>query len=227
MNSREEIGLIFDLDGTLIKSAPAITSVANEFLGTLGLPSVKLKETISFIGGGSEQFVRLLLESRKAYSQNEFATRFATFSKIYVAASPELNQPFMGAEKALREMAKRGHPLALCTNKPAAPTHQIIEALGWGDLFGAIVAGDTLAVKKPNPAPLFKAAKAIGCRLLLYVGDSEVDAATAEAAAQPFVLFTEGYRKTAVEGIEHAANFSEYSQLGDVVGGLLSEPSFT
>jgi len=215
--NKETFGLIFDLDGTLIDSAPSITAVANAFLATLSLAPLVEKETISFIGGGSEQFVRLMLESRGAYDAPLFDTNFAKFSQIYVSAAPELNHPYPGAETALRRLAEQGYALALCTNKPEAPTKKIIDALGWGDLFGAVIAGDTLPVKKPNPLPLQEAAKRIACRSLLYFGDSETDAATAENAGHPFVLFTEGYRKSSVQEMRHTARFSNYSELSQIV----------
>ncbi len=220
MRGETPIGLVFDLDGTLVDSAPAITAVANEFLATLNLAPLTIQETVSFIGGGSPQFVGLMLKSREAFDAARFDQNFASFSAIYRAASPELNQPFPGAEAALRGLAERGHAIALCTNKPAAPTQRIVEALGWDDLFGAVIAGDTLPVKKPNPAPLREAARRIGCLSVLFFGDSETDAATAKAAGEPFVLFTEGYRKSSVEELAPAAHFSHYEQLRGLIESL-------
>lgn len=222
MQDTSKTGLIFDLDGTLIESAPAITAVANAFLDTLGLSPLRLEETISFIGGGSQQFVRLALESREAYEPKEFDALFERFSTIYIASSPELNRPFPGAEDALREMHELGYRLALCTNKPAAPTQRILKALAWEDLFGAVIAGDTLAVKKPDPLPLLEAANRVGCATLFYVGDSETDAETARRASKPFVLFTKGYRKSGLSEIPHVAHFSSYTELAGIVGSLHS-----
>lgn len=216
----QPFGLIFDLDGTLIESAPAIAAVANEFLRSQGLPTLTMAETISFIGGGSQEFVRLMLQSRGAYVEAIFDQNFSLFSEIYLDASPALNEPFPGVETALRTMAAQGYPLALCTNKPEAPTKRIIDTLGWTDLFGALIAGDTLPVKKPDPTPLLEAAKRIDCSSFLYFGDSEVDEETAARARQPFVLFTEGYRKAAPEDMQHAAKFSDYTQLGAIVESL-------
>lgn len=220
MTSLQPTGLIFDLDGTLIESAPAITAVANEFLATIGQTPLVVKETISFIGGGSQQFVQLMLESRGAYLPAEFESHYARFSEIYLGASPEQNHAFPGAEAALRALAARGYPLALCTNKPEAPTQRIVDALGWRDLFPVVIAGDTLAVKKPDPAPLREAARQLGVAQLLYVGDSETDAATAEAADERFLLFTEGYRKTEVAKMRHTASFSDYGWLEAIVSRL-------
>lgn len=218
--SLDRFGLIFDLDGTLIESALAITAVANEFLRTQGLSELTQEETISFIGGGSQEFVRLMLQSRNAYVETDFARNFSHFSEIYLDASPELNQPFPGVETALRAMAAKGYRLAMCTNKPEAPTKRIVDALGWTDLFGALIAGDTLPVKKPDPTPLLEAAKRIDCTSYLYFGDSEVDEQCAARANQPFVLFTQGYRKTAPEDMRHAASFSDYTELASIVESL-------
>ncbi len=218
--ANSEAGIIFDLDGTLIDSAPAITAVANDFLATLKLAPLEVAETISFIGGGSQQFVRLMLESRDAYEEGLFERQFSDFSGIYLDAAPDLNTPFAGVEEVLEELLGAGHPLALCTNKPEAPTRRIVAHFGWQQFFPVIVAGDTLTVKKPNPAPLYSAMKSIDRESVFFVGDSETDASTAAAAGQPFLLFTEGYRKTAVADLHCAASFSHYSEFRGSVASL-------
>tara|TARA_R110002073_G_scaffold336557_1_gene535423 strand:+ start:16043 stop:16723 length:681 start_codon:yes stop_codon:yes gene_type:complete len=221
MHKAKQCGLVFDLDGTLIESAPAIRAVGNQFLASLNLEPLSLGETVACIGGGSPQFVRLILEARSAYEEAVFDDRFLQFTKLYNAASPHLNRPFEGAEDALRSLASAGHALALCTNKPAAPTMKVLDALGWSNLFGAVIAGDTLPIRKPDPAPLLEAARRIDCQSILYFGDSEVDAETAVNASVPFVLFTEGYRKATEDELVHVARYSSYSEFGSVVASAL------
>ena len=87
-------------------------------------------------------------------------------------------------------------------------------------LFQVVLGGDSLPVRKPDPAPLFRVLADLGAPRAVYVGDSEVDAATAQAAAMPFALFTEGYRKTPVEALPHDVAFSDFTDLPAIVERL-------
>ena len=78
-----------------------------------------------------------------------------------------------------------------------------------------VIGGDSLGVKKPDPAPLLRAFEALAEPNPLYVGDSEIDAETAERAGVPFALFTEGYRKAAIEELTHAFRFDDFAKLPD------------
>jgi len=84
-------------------------------------------------------------------------------------------------------------------------------------LFDTVVGGDSLSVSKPDAAPLIAAFDALPPNLKVYVGDSEVDASTAQNAEIPFLLYTEGYRKTAIDQIAHAGSFSDYMQLEELI----------
>lgn len=133
-------------------------------------------------------------------------------------------QAFVGSGlPALEALDAAGHPLALCTNKPLRPTHAALESTGLRRFFRAVVGGDTLPVRKPDPAPLLTAWRALGTTRAIYVGDSGVDAQTAEAAALPFVLFTEGYLNAPRETIRETASFSDFGALP----GLISRISAT
>jgi phosphoglycolate phosphatase len=80
-----------------------------------------------------------------------------------------------------------------------------------------VLGGDSLPTRKPDPAMVYDAARQLGRERVLYIGDSEVDAETAMNADLPFVLFTEGYRKTPVDQLQHAATFKQFCQLPDIV----------
>ena len=215
-------GVVFDLDGTLIASAPAIQAVANAYLAEAGLgPPLSVEETIAFVGGGSPVFVEKMLASRGLPHPADMGARYAAFQVHYRNANPALNVPYAGAEAALDALAAAGHVLALCTNKPAAPTAKVLAALGWEGRFARVVAGDTLPVKKPDPAPLHHAAEAVGWPYV-YVGDSEVDAETARRAGVPFLLHTEGYRHAEVADMPHAEAFSDWAEVPALVARLLS-----
>ena len=116
----------------------------------------------------------------------------------------------------LETLHQKGHRIGLCTNKPVAPTNDILDHFGLTNLFSVVIGGDSLAQRKPDPAPLLAAFEALGGPGI-YVGDSEVDAQTAERAGIPIALFTEGYRKTPVAELTHEWAFRDFADLSAII----------
>ncbi|MEO1678930.1 MAG: phosphoglycolate phosphatase [Pseudomonadota bacterium] len=210
------VAVVLDLDGTLIDSAPDIHAAANAALGAEGVAPLSLDEARSFVGAGTPTFVRRAMAAR-GIDADRFEPLHAAFLGAYEGAVA-LTAPYPGAVDALAVLAGRGHPMGLCTNKPIGPTRTVLEHFRLAHVFGAVMGGDSLAVRKPDPAPLHAVMEGLGASTCLYVGDSEVDAETAARAGVPFLLFTEGYRKTPVEDLPHAAAFSHW----DVLPGLVT-----
>ncbi len=212
--------VIFDLDGTLVDSAGALCDIANQFMAENGWQALRLAEARSFIGHGSRWFLEQALTTRGVtFDAATFEKLFERFHEIYANAPGAANTPYPGANDVLRALAgDERFALAMCTNKPVAPTRVVLEALGWTGLFDVVIGGDELAERKPHPLPLLTALERTGARDAVYVGDSEVDAATAKAAEIPFLLFTEGYRHGPIEEFEAAASFSHHSELFELVG---------
>lgn len=211
--------IIFDLDGTLVQSAAAIRDIVTNYMVERGLPALTLEEAHAYIGHGSPYFLTQALKARDAFDPATFDAEYERLQYFYRTAPGEANVPFPGVTEALKTLHGRGMKLAVCTNKPAAPTKVVLNAHGWTPLFGAVIAGDTLEQKKPDPTPLHEAARRLGAETAIYVGDSDVDAQAAEAAGYPFFLFTEGYRKAAVEDLPHAAAFSDFVELPGLIEG--------
>jgi len=210
------VNIVFDLDGTLIHSAPDIRAAANAALAAEGAEALDMDTTIAFIGNGvpkfAERAVRLRglgdgAEARVTQGMLEFFDRNpAEFSRLYD-----------GIEQLLPALRADGHRLGICTNKPEAPARAILDILGIADAFDVVFGGDSLPVKKPDPAPLHATFEALGGGARLYVGDSEVDAETAARAGVPFALYTEGYRKVPVEDLTHEFRFSDFAELGNFI----------
>ncbi len=217
------MSIVFDLDGTLVESAPAIRNIANALMAELNLPALDLAETRHYVGNGAAKFLEQALKTRSALVPEEFADRLSRFMVLYAEAPPQANKPMPGCEAAMKKLSASGHRLAICTNKPMAPTRALINALGWHDLVSVVIAGDTLPERKPHPAPLLKAIAELKQPFSLYVGDSDVDAATAEAARVPFFLFTEGYRKQPVNELTYAAKFQSFEELPGLVARFAVE----
>lgn len=117
------------------------------------------------------------------------------------------------------------HKLGLCTNKPELPARAVIRHMGIESFFDAVMAAGMLNSRKPDPAMLLKTIEDLGGGPTLYVGDSEVDAETASRAEVRLALFSEGYRKTPVNEIQHDWVFSEFASLPAIVAkAMLIEP---
>lgn len=207
--------IVFDLDGTLIDSAPDLCEVANGLLAEAGAAPLTLGETRQFIGNGASALVERMRQAR-GLPESEQDRMLATFVERYDAAVT-LTVPYPGVEDALDALVGAGHSLGICTNKPISPCRAVLKHLRLNGYFDTIWGGDSPATRKPDPAPLNAAFDALGGGDRVYVGDSEVDAETAQRAGVPFLLFTEGYRKTEVASIPHSFAFDDFAKLPRLV----------
>ncbi len=215
------MNIIFDLDGTLIDSAPDIQYVANTVLQRRGLTPITIEQTRSFVGEGAKVFVQKMMDARAMQDADDrFDEVHAEFIAVYEGAV-ERAVFYPGVQETLEELANEGHALALCTNKPEAPTRAVLSHMGLDAAFPVVVAGGMLPTRKPDPEMLLEANALAGGGTALYVGDSEIDAQTAKRAEIPFALFTEGYRKTPVEEMHHDFLFSEFAELPAIVARTL------
>lgn len=205
--------IVFDLDGTLIDSAPDIRLAVNAMLEDQGLQPLDLPTVVSFIGNGLPHLVRLAMQARDMDMSRHDALADDVIRR-YEAVNGKLTQLYPGTTDALNALAEAGHRLAICTNKPEVATKDILRHFNLARLFDRVIGGDSLPQRKPHPAPLLAA---FGDEPGLYVGDSEVDAETAGAAGVPFALFTGGYRKTPVEELSHACTFDAFDELPALV----------
>lgn len=207
--------VVFDLDGTLIDSAPDIHAAVNAVLRDHGVRPLTLDQVRGFIGGGVDLLWQRIIA---ATHQPEGMHRelLAGFMARY-SRSTGLTRLYPGVANALEALADRGHPLGICTNKPMQPTRAVLAHFGIAGLFGTVIAGDSLGERKPHPDPLRKALRELGADpdqpAALYVGDSEVDAETAAAVPVPLLLFTGGYRKTPVDQLPHLVAFDYFDAL--------------
>jgi len=214
--------IVFDLDGTLIDSAPDIRIVGSDALAAAGLAPMTLEETRACIGHGAAAFVTQALALRGAGGDGALHAKVLKVFLDRYDDAIDSTLPYPGVPEAVAALQAAGHRLALCTNKPTGPTRAVMAHVGLLDAFETLICGDTLPQRKPDPAPLLAAVRAVGGAPALYVGDSEVDAATAEAARIPFILFTEGYRKGPVVSLSHTRRFDCFHDLPALVAELLS-----
>jgi phosphoglycolate phosphatase len=211
--------LIFDLDGTLVDSAPDLQHAVNQVLAEHRAPPLGLADIRKMIGDGAAQLVARAF----AASSLELRDPRAALQRFFdhYSADPTANTIlYEGVRDTLVAAARRGFDMVVCTNKPAEPARVILEQLGVAGHFSAVVGGDTHDFRKPDPRMLTLLLDRYGVSAAraLMVGDSEVDAATAHAAQVPFALMTYGYRRGAVADIQCLAALDEFAQLVPLIG---------
>lgn len=213
--------VIFDLDGTLCDSAPDLRGAANALLRSMGYQPLSLEVIRSFIGNGVPMLVkRVMAHSDIEFTEERHAELTAAFEKLYIENPVEKTVLYPGVLDALDMLHQRGYVMGVCTNKVHRITLQVLEGLKIDKYFGAVVGGDSLPTHKPDPAMLHDCIKQLGADHVWYVGDSEVDAATAVAAEVPFSLFTNGYRKSPVSEIPHTTRFSTFADLAGFLSAV-------
>ena len=213
--------VVFDLDGTLVDSAPDLCAAANATLADEGLGALDLDLVEGFIGDGIDALVTRCFGHWDAEPADR-ADASARFRRHYAARGHRCTNVASGALEAMAALKANGHALAVCSNKDESFTREILEAKALLPYVDAIVGGDTIGVKKPDPAPLLACARLCGAALseTIYVGDSEIDADTAAAASIAFILYDSGYRREADRLPPALASFTSFAALPALISGL-------
>ncbi len=185
--------IVFDLDGTLADTAPDLAAVLNHVLMRLGRDTVPAESVRHLVGHGARALLRRGLEATGEASEELVEAGFPHYMEHYSANICRGTTLYPGIETALDDLAARGAALAVCTNKMESLTLRLLDALGVSHRFRAVVGGDTVRARKPDPAPLREAIARAGGGRAVFVGDSIVDADTARAAGLPFVAVSFGF----------------------------------
>lgn len=193
--------VLFDLDGTLVDSAPDIAAAANRALAECGLPPRDLGRIRGYVGGGAERLIhRCLTDSLDGQAEPAlFEAAHAAFFRHYAAGLTASTLPYSGVVETLETLRARGYALGCVTNKPGRFTAPLLAALDLARWFDVTVAGDSLPVKKPDPAPLLHALAVLGASAgtSTMVGDSMADLKAARAAGIRVLCVTYGYSPNA------------------------------
>jgi len=206
--------IVFDLDGTLVQSSPDIHDALNRMLTKNGCDELSLEVVTSFIGNGVPKLVeRAMIASGITSTDVSHAQLVKQFSDFYAINTIEKSYLFDGVLQALEKLVEAGNKLAICTNKPFDMTVKVLDELNINHFFDAVIGGDSLPVNKPDPAMLFKVLEMLDVKDCIYIGDSEVDAKTAQNARQPFLFYTEGYSKVPFDKMIAKAKFSHFDEL--------------
>ena len=190
-------GVLFDLDGTLIDSAPELVGACNDMLNALGRSPVALETARGWIGNGARRLVeRALTQDFDGEAPAQLTeTAYPLFEKCYQANLTRDSVLYAGAAEPLAQCQAAGRRVGCVTNKPGAFTRPLLEAMGLSRYLDPIIGGDDLPKKKPDPLPLQHVAEQWGLvpAECLLVGDSVSDFRAARAGGMPVVLVTYGY----------------------------------
>jgi phosphoglycolate phosphatase len=188
--------IVFDLDGTLVDTAADIARALNETLDLEGLPHMRLAAVRDLIGGGARALIRHAAAAAGVQFANERLDQLTdAFIAFYRADIARESRLFPGVTAVLDELAALGAKFAVCTNKRTDLSLLLLQKLGLGERFSAVVGADAVPERKPHPEHYRSAVARAGgaVRRSLMVGDSSADVGAAKAAGAPAIVVSFGY----------------------------------
>ena len=212
--------VVFDLDGTLVDSAPDLVSALNAILARDGIAPLPLERARKFVGRGGRVLIRLGYEAQGArVSDARIEELFPGYLSQYEAQIADRSLPYPGVLDALDRLAASGHTLAVCTNKYEKPARMLLSALGLTDRFAAIVGADTFPISKPNGAVLHRTVERAGGNpsYAIMVGDTATDVSAARNAGLPVVCVDFGYAPETMEELQPDRVISHFDELATAV----------
>jgi phosphoglycolate phosphatase len=215
--------IVFDLDGTLVDTAPDLVLTLNTILAREGLPQVAFDAARKMVGGGARAMIeRGLLAHGRTLPLGQIDRLGRDFIDHYAAHIAEHSKPFPGVERALDVLQGGGCRLAVCTNKLEWLSRKVLDALGLASRFDAICGPDTFGVSKPDAAILHGAIARAGGRpdQAVMIGDSITDVAVARAAGIPVIAVDFGYSEIPMMDLKPDRIVSSFEQLPGAVGAL-------
>ena len=216
--------IVFDLDGTLVDTAPDLINALNWVLDREGLPPVPLQSARAMIGAGARRLIERGLELEGRAASFEDVTRLTgDFIDYYAAHIADASRPFDGLESALDDLAALGYRFAVCTNKLEWLSKRLLDQLGLSARFAAICGADTFGVSKPDPAILQQTIARAGGQLsqAIMVGDAGPDIGVARRAGIPVIGVEFGYTEVPIADLKPDRLVSHMRELPAAVQSLV------
>ena len=218
--------VVFDLDGTLVDTAPDLLNALNHVLTHAGLAEVDLQTVAGMIGHGAKAMIRTgMAHQGKTPDEMQLEALFARFLVYYSDHIAVGSRPFDRVPETLDALAADGAILSVCTNKKQLLADQLLEALGLAPRFAAIMGADSVPSKKPDGDHIVRTVLAAGgdpARALM-VGDSRTDERAARNAGLPFIFVPFGYEAESADAIGADAVVDRYSQLPQAISRLIGQ----
>ena len=220
--------IVFDLDGTLVDTAPDLIGSLNVLFAREGLKAIPLAEGHKLVGGGVKRLIErgLALEGQ-TFTPAHVAALYKDYVAYYAEHIADASRPFPGVEAALDALAARGSRFAVCTNKLAWLSVRLLEMLGLASRFVTICGPDTFGMQKPDPEILRRTIQAAGGTLAdaVMVGDSATDIKTAQAAGVPIVAVDFGYTDIPIAALNPDRIISHFDALPAAIDALRTRAS--
>src|ERR1700704_4151426 len=216
--------IVFDLDGTLVDTAPDLINALNFVLDREGLPPVPLHSARNMIGAGARRLIERGLELEGRSAGLEDITRLTSdFIDYYAAHIADVSRPFEGLEGALDDLSAQGYRFAVCTNKLEWLSKLLLDQLGLSSRFSAICGADTFGISKPDPAILRETIPRAGGQLssTVMVGDAGPDIGVARRAGVPVIGVEFGYTEVPIADFRPDRLISNMSELPAAVESLM------
>jgi len=217
--------VVFDLDGTLVDTAPDLINALNFVLNREGLPAVPMKSARNMIGAGARKLIErgLELDGRQA-SLADINRLTNDFIDHYAAHIADESRPFEGLEGALDDLSSRGCRFAVCTNKLEWLSKLLLDRLGLSSRFSAICGADTFGVSKPDPAILRQTVARAGGQLAstVMVGDAGPDIGVARRAGVPIIGVEFGYTEVPMADLQPDRLIAHMKDLPTAVESLIA-----
>src|SRR5277367_2885068 len=221
MNPRRTV--VFDLDGTLVDTAPDLINALNFVLGREGLPAVPLHSARNMIGAGARKLIERGLELEgRSMGVADINRLTADFIDYYAAHIADASRPFEGLESALDDLSSRGFRFAVCTNKLEWLSKRLLDQLGLSARFAAICGADTFGVSKPDPAILQQTVARAGGEISssIMVGDAGTDIGVARRAGVPVIGVSFGYTEIPIVDLKPDRLIAHMGELAGAVEAL-------
>jgi phosphoglycolate phosphatase len=218
--------IVFDLDGTLIDTAPDLIDTLNLILSQQGLPVVPFATARMMIGGGARGMIeRALAAEGRSCSKADADHLYAGFIAHYAAHIADRSRPYPQLEATLDRLAATGHRLAVCTNKLEWLAKRLLQALKLTQHFATICGQDTFGVQKPDPEVLRKTILRAGGEpaQAIMVGDSQTDVRTARAADIPVIAVDFGYSEVPIATLQPDRLISSFADLPVAISDLTAK----
>jgi phosphoglycolate phosphatase len=219
--------VVFDLDGTLVDTAPDLISALNYILAREGMPPVPLHSARNMIGAGVRKLIErgLELEGREA-SPSDITRLTDDFVAYYADHIADASRPFEGLETALDDLLTRGYRFAVCTNKLEWLSRLLLDRLDLSARFAAICGADTFGVSKPDPAILRQTVARAGGDIAsaIMVGDAGTDIGVARRAGVPVIGVSFGYTDVPIADLKPDRLIHHMKELPSAVEGLMTRP---
>lgn len=220
--------IVFDLDGTLIDTAPDLAEATNHVLSTLGLDRINEMEIRPFVGHGALAMIDGAVKAHgRKLSERELHDLFEVFLVYYTAHIADRSVPYPHIVAALEGLKAEGATLAVCTNKMEVQARAVLDALKLDGYFSALTGRDSLGAYKPDPRHLIGTIAMAGgdAEKSIMIGDSETDIKTAKAANIPVIAVSFGYSVDPVLSFGPDVIVDDYRDLRAEIGKLAGMPA--